>query len=184
MVRQQAVRSAPPAAAQNLRQLVQQARHHRSNDEYHSLRRVIHQIQNSERPPRLDDDLQKWARKVDGWVHDREEDLEDEVSDLLDDFSEAVEDEDMGDLADVWGDVLDAETAKYFRNFWDTYRKSEARVELRRVEPWDHEAGFYAEVRLYGKRQRGDDLQLVRTVNWHGRIRDQDGTRMIAPFPK
>ena len=172
----------PPPPAPSLRELVRRARGHRANDEYHSLRKVLAQI--DERGPGLRDaELQKWARKVDGWVEDREDDLRDEVDDLLDEFADAVEDEDLGDLSDVWGDSIDSRTADYFSRWWQTYRKSKAEYDIQSVDPWDHEAGFVATVRLYGKKERRDDMRLVRTVTWRGRIRDKGGVRIISPFP-
>ena len=172
----------PPPTGPPLRELIRTRRSHRANDEYHSLRRVIEQI-DARGPGVRDDELQKWARKVDGWVRDREDDLRDEVEDLLDDFIDAVEDEDLGDMSDVWGESIDARTADFFRGWWQTYRKSKAEFDLQSVDPWDHEAGFVAVVRLYGKKERRDDMALVRTVTWRGRIRDKNGVRMIAPFP-
>ncbi|MDA8017519.1 MAG: protein kinase [Thermoanaerobaculia bacterium] len=181
----EAVPAAPPVVVPSrpsLRELVRAARRHRANDEYHSLREVIEQIE-ARGPGRRDEELEKWGRKVEGWIEDREDDLHEEVEDLLDDFVDAVEEEDPDEMDEVWGEVIDARTSEFFRQWWQTYRKSEAKVELRSVDPWDHEAGFVAVVHLYGKKERGDDLSLVRSVTWRGRIRDRDGTRMIAPFP-
>ena len=172
----------PVTAGPPIRELIRQARRHRANDEYHSLRKVIGQIDALGRD-QFDSDMATWARKVDGWVRNRDEDLREEVEDLLDEFVAAVEEEDLDDRADVWGESMDSRTAQFFRQWWQTYRKSKAEFDLQSVDPWDHEADFVAVVRLFGKTERRGDMKLVRTVTWRGRIRDRDGKRMIAPFP-
>jgi hypothetical protein len=176
---------APPARPPEvpLRQLVQRARQHRANEEFHSLRQVIQQIRARDRQGRLDDELEGWARKVDGWARDRDRELIEEVSDLLDDFADVVEDEDMEDLEELWGDRIDPGTAGFFRRYWETYRKTKAEIDLRSVQPWDHEAKFEAVVRLYGRTGRSGSLSLVGTVTWRGKLSDRDGARMISPFP-
>jgi len=123
---------------------------------------------------------QRWRSEAQQQLREQNREALKATRSLLDDFAEAIEDRDLGDLHELWDDHLDGDTSRFFTQLFRRYQRVKVRAELLSisVDSDKRATGFEARITFEGK-EKGRRAE-VETYNWHGRLIDE---HFASSFP-
>lgn len=171
-----AVETRPPRPVGELRRL---AERQKEAKQYHSLKRTLDEWIATGAAPA---EAHTWRGKVDRWIHNREDDLRDELEDHIDDLIDGIEDRDLDDLRDLWDRRLDRGSEAFFSRLFERYRRLEVEIRILEERPVDDRIDFIAEVSIRGRERRRDPERQIRRTRWRGRLVDDGETRFVSAF--
>jgi len=116
----------------------------------------------------------KWRRTNEERILDREEDLNDEVEDRLDDLMEAIQGEDKEDLIELWGKRhIDPATRAFFRSLFKRNRSPRPIYYLNSVQVHDKTAYFSAQIVIEARPNGTSHREIVFDETWDGQLTDE-----------
>ena len=163
------------ADPQPLAELWQRAERLRTEDRLHTLKTHLDRLLSAH--PN-DTRAKRWRSDVDTWIQQQETTLARDVRKALEDLTEAASDRNLEALDRLWGGTADAETRRYFEQFFARNRRVSAAARVLHIEVRDGVASFEAALTMEARSGRRRDTEIEQR-RWRGQLRDGS---FLTPF--
>lgn len=124
----------------------------------------------------------EWRSTSERWILDREVRLTAKVDDALDDLMDAMHEEDVEEIVELWGKKkhMDPGTMDFFRSLFKRSRAIRPTYTLNSVQVHDNTAVFSAQIVITARAKGSTEFETVLDHSWNCQL---VGDRFTCPFP-